>query len=60
MTEFENEAVLRIQENGRNTDLQRAGLDFTIISTLPKYSYNYFWLGAQLSNTLRTLLQCRN
>jgi cephalosporin hydroxylase len=45
MTEFENEAVLRIQENGSNTDLQRAGIDFTIISTLPKYSYNYFWLG---------------
>ena len=45
MTEFEKEVVLRIQENSKNTGLQQAGLGFTRISTLPKYSYNYFWLG---------------
>ncbi len=45
MTEFEKEVVLRVQENGANSALQQAGLDFTRISTMPKYSYNYFWLG---------------
>ena len=45
MTEFEKEVVLRVQENGANAALQQAGLDFTRISTMPKYSYNYFWLG---------------
>jgi cephalosporin hydroxylase len=45
MTEFEKEVVLRVQENGANAALELAGLDFTRISTMPKYSYNYFWLG---------------
>ena len=45
MTEFEKEVVLRVQENGANAALQQAGLNFTRISTMPKYSYNYFWLG---------------
>jgi len=45
MTNFEKEVVLRVQENGANAPLQQAGLDFTRISTMPKYSYNYFWLG---------------
>jgi cephalosporin hydroxylase len=45
MTEFEKEVVLRVQENGANAALQQAGLDFARISTMPKYSYNYFWLG---------------
>lgn len=45
MTEFEKEVILRIQENEKNNSLQSAGLQFMQISTLPKYSYNYFWLG---------------
>ena len=45
MTEFENEVVLRVQGNGANAALQQAGLDFMRMSTMPKYSYNYFWLG---------------
>jgi cephalosporin hydroxylase len=45
MTEFEKEVILRIQENANNNALLSAGLQFTQISTLPKYSYNYFWLG---------------
>jgi len=45
MTEFENEVVERVQENASNTDLQKAGIDFTRISAFQKYSYNYFWLG---------------
>ena len=45
MTEFQKEVIRRLQENAKNTDLQQAGLDFTRISTLPKYSYNYFRLG---------------
>jgi len=45
MTEFEKEVVLRLQENGKNIALQQAGLEFMRMTTLPKYSYNYFWLG---------------
>lgn len=45
MTKFEEEVVLRVQENGANTVLHQVGLDFTR-STIPsKYSYNFFWLG---------------
>jgi cephalosporin hydroxylase len=45
MTEFEKEVVFRLQENGKNIALQQAGLEFMRMTTLPKYSYNYFWLG---------------
>jgi cephalosporin hydroxylase len=45
MTEFEKEVVFRLQENGKNFALQQAGLEFMQMTTLPKYSYNYFWLG---------------
>lgn len=45
MTEFEKEVIYRIQENGKNITLQQAGLDFMRMTTLPKYSYNFFWLG---------------
>jgi cephalosporin hydroxylase len=45
MREFEKEVLLRVQENGANAALRQAALDFTRISTMPKYSYNYFWLG---------------
>jgi cephalosporin hydroxylase len=45
MTEFEKEVVSRIQENGTNAGIQQAAMDFTRMSALSKYSYNYFWLG---------------
>jgi len=45
MTEFEKEVVLRVKENKKNIALQQAARDFTSMSTQPKYSYNYFWLG---------------
>lgn len=45
MTEFENEVSMRIQGYSINRDLQQAGMDFMLCSTLPKYSYNYFWFG---------------
>lgn len=45
MMEFDKEVVARIQENGRSPDLKKAGLDFTRISAVPGYSYNYSWLG---------------
>jgi len=43
--DFEKEMIFRLRENGKDAALQKAGLDFTRVSTLPKYSYNYFWLG---------------
>ena len=45
MTEFEQEVIERLAANGRNVDLCQAGLAFTRESTLPKYSYNFFWQG---------------
>ena len=45
MTDFEQEVFERVAANGRNAELAGAGLAFTIASTLPKYSYNFFWLG---------------
>ena len=45
MIDFEKEMIFRLRENGKDAALQKAGLDFTRVSTLPKYSYNYFWLG---------------
>jgi cephalosporin hydroxylase len=45
MTDFDKEVQERLQENGRNSVLQQAGSDFTRLSTVPKYSYNYSWLG---------------
>ncbi len=44
MTEFEQEVEARLTENSRNLELVTAGYDFTRASTLPKYSYNFFWL----------------
>jgi cephalosporin hydroxylase len=45
MSDFEQEVFERVAANGKNAELVGAGLAFTIASTLPKYSYNYFWLG---------------
>ena len=45
MTEFEQEVVTRLAANSVNPELVRAGQDFMRASTIPKYSYNYFWLG---------------
>jgi cephalosporin hydroxylase len=45
MTDFEEEVVLRVQENGANASLQQAGVNFTRSTVAPNYSYNFFWLG---------------
>ena len=45
MTEFEEEVVGRLAANGENAALIKAGEAFTRESTLPKYSYNFFWQG---------------
>ena len=45
MTEFEEEVVGRVAANGENAALIKAGEAFTRESTLPKYSYNFFWQG---------------
>lgn len=45
MTEFEREVIERVAANGKNAALASAAQAFTLASTLPKYSYNYFWLG---------------
>lgn len=45
MTDFDREAFERIAENSRNTELINAAAAFMRASTLPKYSYNFYWLG---------------
>lgn len=45
MTEFEREVELRLAANAANSDLREISLQFMRETTLPKYSYNYFWLG---------------
>ena len=45
MTEFEAEVVDRLGAFERNVDLREAAHVFTRESTLPKYSYNFFWQG---------------
>ena len=45
MTEFEKEVVGRIRTNSRNVELAVAADLFTRESTIPKYSYNFFWQG---------------
>lgn len=42
---FEVETDQRIAQQGENTELVDAGLAFTRLSTEPKYSYNFSWLG---------------
>jgi cephalosporin hydroxylase len=45
MTEFEHEVTERVAANGKNTALAGTAHAFLLASTLPKYSYNYAWLG---------------
>ena len=45
MTEFEREVAARLDENGRNQDLAKTAREFLRASTIPKYSYNFSWLG---------------
>ena len=45
MKEFEQEVRDRIENNGQNEDLIRSARAFMKASTLPKYSYNFSWLG---------------
>lgn len=45
MTEFEKETQNRINEMSNSHLILKAASDFMIHSTLPKYSYNFSWLG---------------
>lgn len=45
MTEFDKEVSSRLASVSKNTTLQQAARRFTSESTLPKYSYNFFWQG---------------
>src|SRR5216110_2437109 len=45
MNPFNEEVVARIRENERNPALMAAARAFTEASTIPKYSYNFSWLG---------------
>jgi len=45
MTDFEKEVIERLKKNQNDAKLRQASLDFTRLSTRPKYSYNFFWLG---------------
>ncbi len=42
---FENEVSERIEANGKNEQMKSAARDFMKESLLPKYSYNFSWLG---------------
>jgi cephalosporin hydroxylase len=44
-TEFEEETKTRIAAQGANQELVEAGTAFMRASTVPKYSYNFSWLG---------------
>ena len=45
MTSFSDEVAQRLRDNARNDRLVSAARAFTAASTVPKYSYNFFWLG---------------
>jgi cephalosporin hydroxylase len=45
MTEFEQEVTDRLDTVANNAALIEAGQKFVEASTLPKYSYNFFWQG---------------
>ena len=45
MTNFKKETEERIQKNSTNKDLKNAAQNFMHFSTIPKYSYNFEWLG---------------
>ena len=43
--QFNDEVNQRLESNGANFVLKKAGSNFIEASTLPKYSYNFSWLG---------------
>lgn len=45
MNAFINEVSERIDDNGQNEELVQSARDFMKASTVPKYSYNFSWLG---------------
>ena len=45
MKEFQREVEERVDANGRNERLGESARNFMRESTLPKYSYNFSWLG---------------
>jgi cephalosporin hydroxylase len=45
MSAFEDEVAQRLAANRANTRLNQAAMAFTLESTVPKYSYNFAWLG---------------
>ena len=45
MNEFQKEVAVRIASYGTDKPLQQAAHDFILASALPKYSYNFEWLG---------------
>ena len=45
MSSFAKEVHERVEANGHNAELQRTAKSFMEASLLPKYSYNFFWLG---------------
>jgi cephalosporin hydroxylase len=42
---FKQEVVSRIAENGSNDAFKKCAQDFILASTIPKYSYNFEWMG---------------
>ncbi|KNZ31086.1 MAG: cephalosporin hydroxylase [Methylibium sp. NZG] len=42
---FENEVQQRLDDNGRNAQLKASADAFMHASTVPKYSYNFAWMG---------------
>ena len=45
MTEFEDEARVRVMGAEKNNELQRTAQEFLTTSIAAKYSYNWFWMG---------------
>jgi len=45
MSSFDDEVVARIEAIGRDKPLRDAASAFMVASTVPKYSYNFAWLG---------------
>lgn len=43
--EFSDERTQRILTNSKNDDLKNASRTFMVESTVPKYSYNFSWMG---------------
>ncbi len=45
MNAFKEEVNVRLGDNGQNGELVETAYDFMKSSTVPKYSYNFSWLG---------------